>query len=440
MIDVSQREDMPIDVEIELLPSARPRAPDLRAERGAPATTVIQPIRRRPPEAPEMNRILSVSFFLDLLMIMVLKLCLGVYFYVQAGTRKDLTFLLPIAYAVYSGVTIGYKIALVRGGTGVWFRVATLATTFVLSVGWMLYLLGVFPISAVTYFSLPHVLVTGGFAFLGDGFSARVNAAYICFKAIQLMLIPGFYASSSVGDSWTSKLILFEIIFGLGRFVCFPIFTIGLGMLSQGIRGRRDHGSLGIGIILIFLGTFLHYFWKLYAAFKYMLQYKLLAPDLADLRLSPAIKSTGMQITFIYPLLIGFCVLCWVAGVRNLVQPRLMDEADSLTIMTYPNLIRSGYRQVSDTFFKRGGSDPGIQTLTELTPCNVCLENNWNVVFSPCGHGGYCKSCVMEWLAQKTTCPTCKQEIEEMDVVVFDLESRQLMTQEVIQVNRNRRN
>ena len=52
---------------------------------------------------------------------------------------------------------------------------------------------------------------------------------------------------------------------------------------------------------------------------------------------------------------------------------------------------------------------PHEQNLVEGV-CTICLTNQSDAVVLPCGHTGYCYSCLSEWISRNGTCPVCRIE------------------------------
>lgn len=62
----------------------------------------------------------------------------------------------------------------------------------------------------------------------------------------------------------------------------------------------------------------------------------------------------------------------------------------------------------------QGTADAPTQT------CAICMENQENAVFMPCGHGGFCHSCAHKVLSTvgRNKCPLCRAAVQE--VVTYD--------------------
>ena len=53
--------------------------------------------------------------------------------------------------------------------------------------------------------------------------------------------------------------------------------------------------------------------------------------------------------------------------------------------------------------------------------CVLCCERMPNVMIDGCGHGGFCKECVVNYLKNNgQKCPFCKRKIGKIFVLEFD--------------------
>ena len=61
----------------------------------------------------------------------------------------------------------------------------------------------------------------------------------------------------------------------------------------------------------------------------------------------------------------------------------------------------------------------------EREPCVFCCEEEPNIMLEPCGHGGVCKKCVINYLkTDDGKCPFCKQRISKLFVLEYDPTTR----------------
>ena len=56
--------------------------------------------------------------------------------------------------------------------------------------------------------------------------------------------------------------------------------------------------------------------------------------------------------------------------------------------------------------------------------CIVCCDNFPNAVQSPCGHGGLCKACGLEYLKNESKCMVCRKKIETLLIIEKDPETQ----------------
>ncbi len=54
-----------------------------------------------------------------------------------------------------------------------------------------------------------------------------------------------------------------------------------------------------------------------------------------------------------------------------------------------------------------------------IPECTICLNNQCNVTYRPCGHYSTCAACYKEWSAKSDSCPTCRQKIDHVDFGVI---------------------
>lgn len=58
---------------------------------------------------------------------------------------------------------------------------------------------------------------------------------------------------------------------------------------------------------------------------------------------------------------------------------------------------------------------------SEREPCVFCCDEEPNIMLEPCGHGGVCKKCVINYLkVDDGKCPFCKQRISKLYVLEYD--------------------
>jgi parallel beta-helix repeat protein len=53
--------------------------------------------------------------------------------------------------------------------------------------------------------------------------------------------------------------------------------------------------------------------------------------------------------------------------------------------------------------------------------CLICLENPPSCIAIPCGHCGFCKTCMEAWYKDNKTCPACRYDSSSFKQIVWDL-------------------
>lgn len=55
----------------------------------------------------------------------------------------------------------------------------------------------------------------------------------------------------------------------------------------------------------------------------------------------------------------------------------------------------------------------------QQTDCVVCFDSHPNIIHDPCGHGGVCKDCALEYIKNETTCMFCRSKIDRFYVIEY---------------------
>lgn len=56
--------------------------------------------------------------------------------------------------------------------------------------------------------------------------------------------------------------------------------------------------------------------------------------------------------------------------------------------------------------------------------CIVCYDNPANIIMDPCGHGGLCKECALEYVKNEDKCMIGRQKIEKLYVIEYNKEQK----------------
>jgi hypothetical protein len=58
----------------------------------------------------------------------------------------------------------------------------------------------------------------------------------------------------------------------------------------------------------------------------------------------------------------------------------------------------------------------------EDTECIVCYDQKPNILHDPCGHGGLCKACALEYIRNENTCMFCRVKIQKLYLIEYSKE------------------
>ena len=54
--------------------------------------------------------------------------------------------------------------------------------------------------------------------------------------------------------------------------------------------------------------------------------------------------------------------------------------------------------------------------------CIVCYDQKPNIIHDPCGHGGLCKTCALEYIRNENTCMFCRVKIQKLYLIEYSKE------------------
>lgn len=60
----------------------------------------------------------------------------------------------------------------------------------------------------------------------------------------------------------------------------------------------------------------------------------------------------------------------------------------------------------------------------EDAECIVCYDSRPNIIHDPCGHGGLCKSCALEYIRNENTCMFCRTKIQKLFLIEYSQEEK----------------
>lgn len=313
-----------------------------------------------------------------------------------------------------------------------------------IALGVLCYFFKLVPSFAIVYFALPHVLlsIVSFFRFRRERTMMFSFPFWTLLESLQLALLMW---KLSYPDKWTftwettSLLLLYTWnIFEMVGIVFCIFAAVVLGTLIYRFTQMDMNGrfELFAGFFcLVMLGG------DLIIGKRF---FQLVIRGLESGAISPIGQSPVIHLGGVWGLGLAMVIFYGVAFVAVLGVVSLIaggglgltqQNVRKISLLSFPELINSGYNQVSDVFFQpRNRADPQ----GEVQPpenCSICVASVSDVILQPCGHGGYCQTCITDWVKNKPECPLCKTNVKQMLVVQFDVEKRRLMTTGIIKLN-----
>lgn len=375
-------------------------------------------------------------------------------FFTGSG-EKNIWFVLPIIYLVYNLakmiICLQFKARRLEFfpelGADLHFDLRYSLGMSICATGALVFLFGGIPPTRLHYFAIPHLVLSifSYFKYRNEGALIISFPLWSLVEAFQVFFFFLRFATEISPPMWENSLIIYFYFYSFLQIFGFATAALtGLLIMVYLIRSGRMglHERISFIAVIscgVFLSMDLVLGRRILIFFIDSLNSGALAPGPS--LTAPLPEGTfGLALTMI--LVYGFVFLLMSCLIPVLASNRLKAFAGphvkKISLMSFPQMLNSGYNQVSGTFFKPGGSpDPEAPiepTQFEQENCSICFGNTSNVIIQPCGHGGYCHECLTEWAKTKNQCPLCKNPISQLLVVQVDLESRKLMTTGIIKI------
>ena len=265
----------------------------------------------------------------------------------------------------------------------------------------------------------------------------------IIFEALQLLLIT-LKACHVSPLNWTFTLMPLGV--SAFYFTILGVFMKILLMMSFVIRGLPaqdtwlikamfweswDFLSTGVSYLMIIKGVAVYCDQRVV---KYILKERVLILwDPSYLWLGCFLLLTASTFT----LLMGHC---WKESIVDYYRKVIYKDVimKEVTQDELNKCHQTALSQISPTYFvKRTLSDQALNGHNHSDDiCAFCFDKEPNILFEPCGHGGICKDCALNYLQDKDrSCPFCKQPIKEVFVIEFDSDKQFFKTKAQIIFN-----
>ena len=388
-------------------------------------------------------------FCLGLCLLFMLMFAFGLVLYFQSRITKNVMFLVPLVYACYKACRLGlYGWAYARiqlPSSELVYRMCLLRAGGLLlyALGWMGYAVGLWSTVVVTALAVPLIVVNvAGLAnvILQGGPSGEALLNF--FETVQLGFLPNVYGQAEAGEEWLTGFWFYAtggFVSGLlSKFLLgfLLILVINLAISLSRLNNAQLRDSIFIMCLVYYASAFLALVKDITVWFQAALAVKAFSPQFDPSGLPPDSRELG---AFVAQFFATFSIFGFFIYFK-IVRPALLRGGRRTRILSFetlPELIQSNYSQISETFFAVKNPDaeqPLRASLGQESTCSICIDRLSDTILEPCGHGGFCKDCLTQWIRKQPICPLCKVEVKRVEIVARDLESKHLMVKGFINI------
>lgn len=379
------------------------------------------------------------------------KLSLGSLLLAMVYKKKNLFYLIACFYVVYHFVRLSislnfyykHRTHVAQMVEELHFDIFYSIGLIVTAMGWVGYFFGFVEASSIFKFCIPHTLKCMFnliFSNSNNSFSVT-NPLYAFCEGLQLTFIFYLFGQKAPVLAWRPYFVFYNISFNFLQIIGYFFIAIGVSLCAMiAIKyfslSHRELLAFFLCACACFVGAVEFSYPQIILTFFIDVFDKGLLSSKGSAILLPAgTLSLGGQLTAIYAFF-GLALICFYRSLmRAWIGVTKKNSIKTISLMTFPQAINSGYNQISETFFqKKKSAEAGASCNSGFDICTICLTEVSNVILQPCGHSGYCHLCITTWIKQTKNCPTCKLSIDQILVVVFDQESNQIMSTGIIKI------
>lgn len=403
------------------------------------------------PRAP-FNRVVYIFFqyYWALCMYILLSAMIIRYYKSSINNFKDLALALLIAHGVKILINfICYMITRNKDSdmNMVYFWNSLSSFSFViLYLGGFLFFKGTVP--RLYYFSIHHIVIHF-VIWVGSGKAAKIYVAQRSnnfFESIQILFICIKLGNPDSLQKWNTTTYYYFIIFigGLVMGGICGIVAIVMGTLGIFKRGLNTNTRI---MFFIFFAVCATLCWIAILNFLIFLGFRNLLNDgvVSPLKISynnldSLLYNSSLALLILSGIYVLIMSLAWIL-LRNFIRQNYSnDQIQRLGIVSFAKEMQLGIKKTSDTYYQadnlQGNETQGPVELdnNQKQECILCYSNPNEIIIKPCGHSGYCKNCMMNYLKTKNICPMCKLPIDTLLLFYYDEERQGYFSREAIRV------
>jgi hypothetical protein len=118
---------------------------------------------------------------------------------------------------------------------------------------------------------------------------------------------------------------------------------------------------------------------------------------------------------------------------RREVSLRTLSENFSFKVIQFSAVFFK--KEIDNNTEKKPEKEDSVETKNEInekkeevnnedTECVICFDAKPNILHDPCGHGGVCKDCSLEYIKNEETCMFCRKKIDKLYLIEYDHENK----------------
>ena len=327
-------------------------------------------------------------------------------------------------------------------------------------MGFLLVFLGPLPVKYLPIFALPYLIVS-----ILLFFSANDNNVFLAqkkfaiFEGVQLALIAAKFSIPELVN-WNYALIFFMAsaiyLTVLGLLLTIILSCSMFGFLYRGLEGWKIKSLVWMTWYYLFTGLTFIYLIKGVIEFyddenlinrEHTDNYTLFKSTNAEILVTAAIML--IVLNFVNFLMHVF----WAEDIKKYLTKVIYKNElrKEISLRTLSKNFSFKVIQYSAVFFKKQGvaTKEALQKIeaknnadeinenkkiplsvieesqkAEDSECIVCYDQKPNIIHDPCGHGGLCKGCALEYIKNENTCMFCRVKIQKLFLIEYSKEEK----------------
>jgi hypothetical protein len=323
-----------------------------------------------------------------------------------------------------------------------------------ISIGYLIYFLGfllvflkVISSRFLPLFSLPYVFVTVLLFFSNiENNLFLAQKKFAIFEGFQLALIATKFSIPQLVH-WNYGLVFFMAgsiyITVLGLLLTIILSCSLFGFIYRGLEKWKIRSLIWMTFYYLFTG--LSYIYLIKGVIEFYDDENVITSEKVQSYIrfksdNEEILITSAWMLIIFNTIFLFMHVIWAEDIKKYLSRVIYkdDLRKEISLRTLKKNFSFKVIQYSSVFFKKDEDETiadekkcksdNDTTVTEdsendkkieETDCVICFDAKPNIIHDPCGHGGVCKNCSLEYVKNENTCMFCRTKIDRLFVIEY---------------------